>query len=68
LKVLFVQFRFLADMKNLIKDTWLAGVMLFGSLLGKQNNTKTVEVHAEDLHPSADNSTAKTTKNESKNV
>jgi len=55
LKVLFVQFRFLA-------------VMLFGSLLGKQNNTKTVEVHAEDLHPSADNSTAKTTKNESKNV
>jgi len=55
-------------MKNLIKDTWLAGLMLFSSLLGKKNNTKAVEVHAEDLHPSVDNSTEKTTKIESNNV
>lgn len=51
-------------MKNLIKDTWLAGVMLISSILGKKKKTKSVEIHAEDYHT---DETA-TKKNESNNV
>lgn len=51
-------------MKNLIKDTWLAGLMLFGFLKSQGNNTKAVEVIAEDHHPDKSDSTEKSTKNE----
>ena len=51
-------------MKNLIKDTWLAGLMLFGFLKSRGNKTKAVEVIAEDHHPNKSASTEKSTTNE----
>lgn len=59
-------------MRNFIKDTWLAGLMLFSSLLGKKNSSKTIEVNAEDYHSDTnqitETETGTNTKNEEKNV
>ncbi len=51
-------------MRNFIKDTWLAGLMLFGFLKSKNNNTKAVEVIAEDYHPKPSDSSEESTTND----
>lgn len=38
-------------MRKFIKDTWLAGLMLFSFLKIKKGETKAVEVIAEDYNP-----------------
>ena len=51
-------------MRNLIKDTWLAGLMLFIFLKNKGTKTRAVDVIAKDHHPDKSDSTEKSILNE----